>query len=153
MSTRIPLTIEGNLTAAPKFGISASTNKPWANFDVAVNSRRYNDEAKEWEDGETIFHKVSAFGKLASNIQTSLKKGDPVVVVGELEFRDYTDREGNIRESRQVIATVVGPSLKLTTAATGTSLEEASPKASGPDATATGPVTTSTPDRTVEVAF
>jgi single-strand DNA-binding protein len=151
MSTRIPLTIEGNLTSAPKFGVTR--DKPWTNFDVAVNSRRYNDEAKEWEDGETVFHRVSAFGKLAENIQSSLKKGDPVVVVGDLEFHDYTDKDGNTREGRQIIAGVVGPSLKLTTAATGSALGEASPKVSGPDATATGPVTNSTPDRTVEVAF
>jgi single-stranded DNA-binding protein len=45
------------------------------------------------------------------------------VVVGDLEFHDYTDKDGNNREGRQVIASVVSPSLKLTTEATGTALQ------------------------------
>jgi single-strand DNA-binding protein len=53
MRTGIPLTIEGNLTSDPKYGVA--NDKPWINFDVAVNSRRYNEEAKRWEDGEIVF--------------------------------------------------------------------------------------------------
>ena len=68
-----------------------------------------------WRDGEPVFHNVSAFRMLAENAATSLKKGDPVTVAGELEFRSY-DKDGERREARRIIADTIGPDLRFGTA-------------------------------------
>jgi single-strand DNA-binding protein len=45
-----------------------------------------------------------------------LKKGDPVTVSGELEFRAF-EKDGERREARRIVAETIGPDLRLGTAA------------------------------------
>jgi len=135
MSTRIPLTIEGNLTSDPESGVSEKETD-WTRFRVAVNDRRLNEQSWQWEDGETVFHDVVVFGKQARNAAASVRKGDAVLVTGQLRFSTYTDKEtGAQRENRQVVADTVAASLKFDEVRV-----TRSPKAKGPEAYATGPV-------------
>lgn len=137
MTTRIPVTIEGNLTGDPEYGASDAGNE-YARFTVAVNDRRLNKTTGLWEDGDTLFHRVVAFNQQARNVANSLRKGDTVVVVGDLRFGTYVDKEtGQSREARDVVAENVGASLKFATVAV-----ERTPKANGPaaDRSTTGPV-------------
>lgn len=135
MTTRIPVTLEGNLTADPECGAGESGNE-YARFTVAVNDRRLNEESGRWEDAGTVFHRVVVFNQQAQHVAASLHKGDAAVVVGDLRFGSYTDKEtGQVRETRDVIADTVGASLKFADAAVSRA-----PKASGPAADASGPV-------------
>jgi len=137
MTTRIPVTIEGNLTGDPEHGAGESGNEH-ARFTVAVNDRRLNETTKRWEDAGTVFHRVVVFSQQSRNVATSLRKGDSVIVTGDLRFGTYTDKEtGQTRETRDVVADNVGASLKFATVAV-----DRTPKASGPaaDRSATGPV-------------
>lgn len=134
MRTEIPVTIEGNLTADPESG-SSDSDVQYARFSVAVNDRRLNEDTKQWEDGNTIFHPVVAFNDQARHIVDSLGKGDSVVVVGKLRFGTYTDKEGHTRETRDIVADTVAASLRFATVSV-----QRAPKASGPDAYAEGPV-------------
>ncbi len=113
MNTKIPITITGNLVADPELTIGES-GTPHAKLRVAVNQRIQNPDGT-WRDGEPVFHNVSAFRMLAENASTSLKKGDPVTVSGELEFRSY-DKDGERREARRIIADTIGPDLRFGTA-------------------------------------
>jgi single-strand DNA-binding protein len=134
MSTKIPVTIKGNLTADPEHGTSDDGTE-YARFSVAVNDRRLNEKTGQWEDGDTVFHRVVAFNEQSRHVVESLHKGDRVVVDGDLKFRPYTDKDGNARESRDIVADDVSASLKFA----NVQIERA-PKASGPDAYAEGPV-------------
>jgi single-strand DNA-binding protein len=137
MTTRIPVTLEGNLTADPDHGIADSGN-PYARFTVAVNDRRLNQATNQWEDAGTVYHRVVVFDRQARHVADSLHKGDSVLVAGDLRFGTYTDPDsGTVRETRDVIADNVGASLKFT----NIEIEHA-PKADGPAATATGPSAT-----------
>ena len=136
MATRIPVALEGRLTAEPEAGTSAS-GTDWARFDIAVNDRRLNDETGQWEDGDVIFHQVATFGAQARHVAASLHKGDNVVVNGDLKFGSY-EKDGVTRETRQVIADTVGASLKFN----NVEIAQNAPKAKGPEAYATGPVAT-----------
>lgn len=137
MTTRIPVTLEGNLTGDPEYGASEAGNE-YARFTIAVNDRRLNETTNRWEDAGTVFHRVVVFNQQSRHVANSLHKGDTVVVAGELRFGTYIDKEsGTTRETRDVIADNVGASLKFANVAV-----DRSPKASGPaaDASATGPV-------------
>lgn len=139
MTTRIPVTLEGNLTGDPEYGESEAGNT-YARFTVAVNDRRLNETTGTWEDAGTVFHRVVAFNQQARHVGASLHKGDSVIVAGDLRFGTYVDKEsGQTRETRDVIADNVGASLKFSNVTV-----ESSPKANGPaaDRSATGPVMT-----------
>lgn len=137
MTTRIPVTLEGNLTGDPEHGISESGHD-FARFAIAINDRRLNETNGTWEDAGTVYHRVVVFDRQAKHVAESLKKGDSVLVSGDLRFGSYFDKETNqLRETRDVIADNVGASLKFT----NLSVERA-PKAEGPAAYAPGPSAT-----------
>lgn len=134
MTTKIPVTIEGNLTGDPEHGTGES-GTDYARFTVAVNDRRLNETTQRWEDAGTVFHRVVVFNQQARHVADSLRKGDSVLVAGDLRFGTYVDKDsGQTRETRDIVADNVGASLKFTGIAV-----ERSPKADGPAADATGP--------------
>ncbi|ANF31962.1 hypothetical protein A0130_10025 [Leifsonia xyli] len=133
MSTRVPISIEGNLVADPDFGESQNGTK-FAKFTVAVTDRKQVDG--KWVDGDTQYHRTTVFGRTAENVRASLAKGDTVIVNGNLEFRHWTDQAtGEPRAATEVVGDSVGPSLRYTTA----EVSRRTPKVDGPDASATGP--------------
>lgn len=80
-------------------------------FRVASNSRRRSAEG-QWEPGNTLYASVNCWSKgLVKGVGASLRKGDPVIVVGYIHTSEYDDREGNRRSSVEVRATAVGPDL------------------------------------------
>lgn len=113
MSTKIPVSIAGNLVADPELSIGES-GVAHAKLRVAVNQRIQGADGT-WHDGEPVFHNVSAFRGLAENAVASLKKGDPITVAGELEFRSY-EKDGDRREARRIVADTIGPDLRFGTA-------------------------------------
>lgn len=113
MSARIPVSIVGNLVADPELSFGES-GVAHAKLRVAVNQRIQGADGG-WHDGEPVFHNVSAFRALAENSASSLKKGDPVTVAGELEFRSY-EKDGERREARRIVADTIGPDLRFGTA-------------------------------------
>lgn len=134
MTTRIPVTIEGNLTGDPEHG-AGETGNEYARFTVAVNDRRLNETTNTWEDAGTVFHRVVVFNQQSQNVAQSLHKGDSVIVAGDLRFGTYTDKDtGQSRETRDIVADNVGASLKFASVDV-----QRSPKAEGPAAQATGP--------------
>jgi single-strand DNA-binding protein len=113
MSTKIPVSIAGNLVADPELSFGES-GVAHAKLRVAVNQRVQGGDGT-WHDGEPVFHNVSAFRALAENTASSLKKGDAVAVAGELEFRTY-EKDGERREARRIVADTIGPDLRFGTA-------------------------------------
>lgn len=113
MGTRIPVSINGNLVADPEISYG-ETGIAHTKLRVAVN-QRFQAADGTWRDGIPVFHNVSAFRALAENVAASLKKGDPVTVSGDLEFRSY-EKDGAQHEARRVVAEVVGPDLRFGTA-------------------------------------
>lgn len=137
MTTKIPVTIEGNLTGDPEHGTGESGNE-YARFTVAVNDRRLNETTNRWEDAGTVYHRVVVFSQQSRHVADSLRKGDAVLVAGDLRFGTYTDTaSGQTRETRDIVADNVGASLKFASVNV-----ERTPKANGPEADTSGPVAT-----------
>lgn len=68
-------------------------------FNVAVN--RY---AKDPREAKTDFFTVVAWQQKAEFVSKYFKKGSGIVIVGRLENRDWTDKQGNKRISTEIIA-------------------------------------------------
>lgn len=97
---RVVLT--GNLTREPEL---RSTNNGFSicSLGIAVNTRRKNNATGEWEDRPNYF-RVTVLGKQGENCAQYLSKGRPVAIDGRLEWRQWEDKNGQKRESIDVIA-------------------------------------------------
>ena len=63
-----------------------------SNFSVAT-SRKFFSKKEDKQVQDTQWHKCSAFGKTGSTIAQYLKKGDPILLTGRIEYRSY-DKDG-----------------------------------------------------------
>lgn len=87
---------------------------PVASFSLAHTPRvRRGDE---WTDGPTTWMRVSCWRTLAERVRASIRKGDPVIVVGKLRSEQWRDEEGSQREGLLIEATTVGHDLRRGTA-------------------------------------
>ena len=67
-------------------------------FNVAVNRFTRENEAK------ADFFTVVAWSQKAEFVSKYFKKGSGIVIVGRLENREWTDKQGNKRISTEIIA-------------------------------------------------
>ena len=113
------ITVVGNLTADPEVR-TTSNGGTVANLTIASTPRQYDRNTNQWEDGETLFMRCSAwdtqYHPTASNIQSSLAKGMRVIAQGRLAQRSYQDREGNNRTVVELRLDEIGPALTRNTA-------------------------------------
>ena len=109
------LTVTGNLTADPELRFT-DTGTAVAAFTVAASRRVYDQASGQWQDGDTLFLRCSAWRNLADHTAESLTKGMRVIVAGRLKQRQYETPEGDKRTVYEIDVDDVGPSLKWATA-------------------------------------
>ncbi len=90
------ISIIGNLGRDPETRLLPSGDAV-ATFSVATTERSKNGDVTTW-------FRVSAFGKLAETCQQYLHKGSYVYIEGALTQNEYTNREGQVRQSLEVRA-------------------------------------------------
>ncbi|MEQ4301496.1 single-stranded DNA-binding protein [Plantactinospora sp. B6F1] len=105
------VTIVGNVLTAPEWRRTTQTGTLVANFKVASTARRLDRESGRWVDGNSLRVRVNCWRKLAEGVASSVMVGDPVVVVGRLYTRDWTDDAGNHRTMYELEAVAVGHDL------------------------------------------
>ena len=112
------ITIIGNLTKDPELKKTGNGNTV-ANFAIASNTRQFNRNTNQWEDGDTLFLNCSAWDSqtttLASNIAASLHKGMTVIAQGRLMQRSYQAQDGSQRTVMELRVDEIGPSLRRAT--------------------------------------
>jgi single-strand DNA-binding protein len=86
------VTIVGNVATEPHFKI-VGDGIPRCSFRLASSTRRRDGEDGSWVDGPTSWYTVTAWRALAENILISVFKGDPIVVTGRLQVREWTTEE------------------------------------------------------------
>ena len=72
-------------------------------FSLATNEKR-RDKSGEFQNIATWF-KVTLWGNQAETASKYLSKGRPIYVEGRLRIEEWTDRDGNNRQSLEVNAT------------------------------------------------
>ena len=88
----------GNLTADPELK-QTQNGTSVCSFNIAVN--RYS---KEPDAKKVDFFTVVAWQQKAEFVSRYFKKGQAIVVVGRLENREWSDKQGNKRISTEIIA-------------------------------------------------
>jgi single-strand DNA-binding protein len=98
---RVVLT--GNLTRDPDLRSLPSSGNSVCSLRLACNGRRKNNETGQWEDQPNYFD-ITVWGAQGENCAKYLSKGRPVAIDGRLQWREWTDKEGNKRQSVDIIA-------------------------------------------------
>lgn len=105
------IVVVGNVLTAPEWRRITTNNTLVANFRIASTARRLDRESGRWVDGDHLRVRVNCWRKLAEGVASSITVGDPVVVVGKLYTRDWTDADNNQRTSYEMEAVAVGHDL------------------------------------------
>lgn len=95
------VTLLGNLSRDPelrqtKTGKSVLTLNLVTNYSMKQQDGTYKDFP--------TFHKVIVWGKIAEWLSKNLQKGNKVYVDGRINTSEYTDKEGKVQRSREIIA-------------------------------------------------
>lgn len=91
----------GNLGRDPEMRYMPSGDAI-ANFSVATTDNWKDKNGQKQE--RTEWHRISMFGKLAEIAGEYLKKGSSVYIEGRLQTRKWQDKEGNERQTTEVVA-------------------------------------------------
>ncbi|PLS26007.1 single-stranded DNA-binding protein [Bifidobacterium parmae] len=115
MAGETTLTIIGNLTADPELR-TTGTGAIVAGFTIASTPRVFNRQSGQWEDGQALFIRCSAWRDLADHCAQSLRKGMRVIAQGRLQQRSYEAQDGTHRTVMEMTVDEIGPSLRYATA-------------------------------------
>lgn len=79
---------------------------------LATNDRVKNESTGEWEDKDTSWWTVKAWKSVAESAKSTIRKGQEVIVVGNMREENWTDKDGNKRVSYEIIADSIAVTTK-----------------------------------------
>ena len=86
MAGETVITVVGNLTADPEIRTIGS-GAAVASFTIASTPRTWNRNSNQFEDGQALFLRCSAWRDMAEHCAQSLSKGMRVIAQGRLQRR------------------------------------------------------------------
>ncbi|MGD0710427.1 MAG: single-stranded DNA-binding protein [Bacteroidales bacterium] len=101
MKTTNKVELDGFIGMEPEVKTLSNGSK-LVRFSLATNED-YKNKAGEWVKN-TTWHNVIMWNKIAEKAEETLKKGTRVSVTGKLVNRQYTDKEGNKRNTFEIQA-------------------------------------------------
>ena len=100
------------------------------NFRLASTARYFNRGTDSWTEGPTTWLDVVCWRRLADHVESSIAKGDPVIVCGRLRVRQWQNEKGS-GHAVEITAVTVGHDLNRGTSAFS---RQRSPTVAGGDA-------------------
>jgi len=91
----------GNLGRDPELRYTKDA-RPVANFTLATNERWRDKQGNSQE--RTEWHRIVVWDKQAENCAQYLQKGRSVYIEGRIQTRDWEDKEGNKRQTTEIVA-------------------------------------------------
>jgi single-strand DNA-binding protein len=110
MVNEAQLSLTGYVASDPR-SRETRNGTPQVSMRVAWTPRWIDRTSGEWADGNTSFLTVLCWRRLAANVATCIRRGDPVVIKGRLSIRPYEDKDGNARVAVEVDASSIGHDL------------------------------------------
>jgi single-strand DNA-binding protein len=89
----------GNLGQDPEIRTTGGGQRV-AQFSLAT-TRTWNDQQGQKQE-KTEWHRIVAWGRLVDVIERYVKKGDRLYVEGEIQYRQYEDKEGVTKYTTEI---------------------------------------------------
>jgi single-strand DNA-binding protein len=105
------ISVVGYVASEPEYVQVGQDGIPKLTMRVAWTTRRRESSTGQWVDGNTSFVRVTCWRRLADNLSTCLRKGDPVLLRGRLDVRPFLGKDGQRRISVDVDANTLGHDL------------------------------------------
>lgn len=102
--------VMGNLVEDPDMRFTP-TGRPTCTVRIAYTPRVKNDDGQGWHDGPTEFYNIIVWGAQSERAAEHLQRGDRIVAAGTWTKRHWRDREDQPRETIELTARDIGPSL------------------------------------------
>ena len=118
--------LSGRLTDAPELRYTTS-GIAVASFTLAVR-RNYDNS---YGERDTDFFRIIVWRQLAELCQRYLQRGDKPTVIGRLQVRSFTAKDGSDRKAWEIIAEEIDFPAKSSAAAEQPSMEEERPFGAG----------------------
>ena len=99
---------------APEKRITQS-GKTLTTFRIADSVRWRNQDTGLWTDGKTTWYTVRVWGAQAANVAESVRKSDPVIVIGHPWLDHWTGNDGEPASGLVIGADSVSPDLSFGT--------------------------------------
>jgi single-strand DNA-binding protein len=93
--------IEGNLGSDPE--IKMYKEEVLASFSLAHTPRKKVNG--QYEDGETMWFRVTFWNSKSDAVIENLRKGDRIVVIGKLNQSTYQGKDGDTKTSLEISGT------------------------------------------------
>jgi single-strand DNA-binding protein len=110
MFNEAQISVVGYVASEPEY-VQVGQGIPKLTMRVAWTTRRREPSTGEWVDANTSFVRVTCWRRLAENLATCLRKGDPVLLRGRLDVRPFVGKDGQRRISVDVDANTLGHDL------------------------------------------
>jgi single-strand DNA-binding protein len=110
MFNEAQISVVGYVASEPEY-VQVGQGIPKLTMRVAWTTRRRESSTGEWVDANTSFVRVTCWRRLADNLNTCLRKGDPVLLRGRLDVRPFVGKDGQRRISVDVDANTLGHDL------------------------------------------
>jgi single-strand DNA-binding protein len=110
MFNEAQISVVGYVASEPEY-VVVGQSIPKLTMRVAWTTRRREPSTGEWVDANTSFVRVTCWRRLADNLATCLRKGDPVLLRGRLDVRPFVGKDGQRRISVDVDANTLGHDL------------------------------------------
>jgi len=107
MTINNQINVIGNLGVDPEQRGSTKDGKPVICFPIAQSMGGIDPETGEKIQKDPQWFRVSCFGNLAERALLNIKKGDLVLVTGELKARSYQTEKGEKKAGFEIIASDV----------------------------------------------
>ncbi len=111
MLNEAQISVVGYVASEPNYTQVGRDRIPKLTMRVAWTTRRRDAATGQWVDANTSFVWVTCWRRLADNLATCVRKGDPVVLRGRLDVRSFVGRDGQRRTSVEVDANTLGHDL------------------------------------------
>jgi single-strand DNA-binding protein len=108
MFNEAQFSVAGYVASEPQYSRVGMGGVPKLTMRVSWTTRRVDPATGEWVDGNTSFVRVTCWRRLAENLATCLRKGEPVMLRGRLDVRPFTGKDGVRRISVDVDASYIG---------------------------------------------
>jgi single-strand DNA-binding protein len=106
---RIP--IVGTALTPPEKRILEKTGTTVTTFRVVMNYRRFDRVTQTWSDNGLFRVKVNCWRRLGEHVYSSIRVGDPVIVIGRIFTREWKGEQGELRLYYEIDADTVGHDL------------------------------------------
>jgi single-strand DNA-binding protein len=104
MSLNNQISVIGNVGGSPEIRGKTRGDKLIVGFGIAQSMSGIDPQTQERVRKEPQWFQVSCFAGLAERVQANLKKGDLVLVSGELKARTYKNQAGEKRSAVEITA-------------------------------------------------